>query len=148
MPDITFRMLDLKYHTVPAEHLARTTLRRLEETGLPASAFGRLEGRRVTLTGCVALTEVAKSSVPPALGGHADVFVSSPSTSTLLERAVPRSPLRGESLGARSAPSAWRSPGVGPPGSPPPSMRGSGVPSPSSAEKERVSAEMAALMVE
>ena len=107
LPDITFRMLDLKYHTVPAEHLARTTLRRLEETGLPASAFGRLVGRRMTLTGCVALTEVAKSSVPPALGGHADVFfVSSPSTSALLERAVPRSPLHGASLGARSAPSA------------------------------------------
>ena len=90
LPDITFRMLDLKYHTVPAEHLARTTLRRLEETGLPASAFGRLAGRRVTLTGCVALTEVAKSSVPPALGGHADVFVFSPSTSSAhLGLAVP-----------------------------------------------------------
>ena len=37
---------------------------------------------------------------------------------------------------------------MGPPGSPPPSMRGSGVPSPPSAEKERVSLEMVALMAE
>jgi hypothetical protein len=146
LPDITFRMLDLKYHTVPAEHLARTTLRRLEETGLPSTAFGRLAGRHVTLTGCVVLTEVAQSSVPPALGGTADVFVASPSTSTLLGRAVPLSPLRGASLGVRAAPAPWLSPGAGPPGTPPPSGRGSGLPSPSSAERERLDRAMANLL--
>ena len=95
----------MPYHTVPAESLAKRTVQRLVECGIPRAALGRVAGKRVTLTGCVSLTSQAYATLPPALGGSADIFRISHTTSTLLERAIARTPLRGESLGLRAAPS-------------------------------------------
>ena len=141
-------MLGLKYHTVSVEKLSRYTINKISETGIPAAALGRVVGRHVTLTGCVTLPELALSTVPPALGGHAAVFATSPSTAELLARAVALSPRRGASLG--SAGSAWRTPllGAGSRGdhrSPSPPRSGGGGGGPPSAEKARVFRELADL---
>ena len=147
-PELIFRLLGLKYHTVSVEKLSRYTINKITETGIPAAALGHVVGRRVTLTGCVTLPELALSTVPPALGGHAEVFATSPPTAELLARAVARSPRRGASLG--SAGSAWRTPllGVGPRGghrTPSPPRSGGGGAAPTSAEKARVLRELADL---
>ena len=110
--DTSLRPVDLKYHAVPAELLAKLTLRRLAEAGVPTPAMGRLRDKRVTLTGSIMLSSHARETLPPALGGHAEVFDVSLQTSLFLERAVAQSPQRGASLGlppARDA-SPWHTP--------------------------------------
>ena len=87
--------VSLRYHSIPIERLAGVTTRRLAEAGLPASCLGRLDGRRVTLTGCVVLPPYARGSLPPGLGGDALDFAASASTADLIDKAVQRSPLRG-----------------------------------------------------
>jgi hypothetical protein len=127
----------LKYHTVPLERLAARTVRDLTHAGLGASAFGRLEsasqpgspgilGARLFLTGCIPLTEHARASLPPELGGTNAAFPASPTTSVLAGGAArgathggtprmgpdlaPRSlfgtPGRGEAFGGLGAPGA------------------------------------------
>ena len=94
--------VSLRYHSVPIERLAEVTTRRLAEAGLPSSCLGRLDDRRVTLTGCVVLPSFARSSLPPSLGGDAMDFAASGPTFDLIDRAVQRSPVRGPA--ARSPP--------------------------------------------
>ena len=104
LPSVAFRTLSFKYHSVPAESLATRTVNRLIECGVPRNALGQRVGKRITLQGCVVLTPPARLTLPPALGGSAEFFHVSPATSSLLERAVARSPQRDESLGARARP--------------------------------------------
>ena len=126
--------MTLKYHSVPAENLAKLTIRRLKESGVPHYALGTVLNGRVTLQGVVApaLCARARASLPPALGGGAEVFETSALTRSLLERAVPKSPQRGESLGLRTPPRRTSQEGS-------PTPRGT----PSSAEKVRLLREIA-----
>ena len=130
--------VSLRYHSIPIERLAEVTTRRLVEAGLPASCLGRLQGRRVTLTGCVVLPSFARGALPPGLGGDALDFAASASTADLIDRAVRRSPLRGRvpSTPVIPAPGAggWGG-GVGGGGA-------EGEPSPPSAAARRVRREL------
>jgi hypothetical protein len=67
LSDSSLRTVAIPYHTVPIENLAALTSRKLEESGVPLDAQGRLVGSRVTLIGCVQLTPFARATVPPAL---------------------------------------------------------------------------------
>ncbi len=116
--DPSLTTVHLKYHTVPLEHLVARTVRDLTHAGLGATALGRLErtsapgpagasGTRLFLTGCIPLTEHAKASLPPELGGSNMAFPASPTTSALVEGAVRRaspdgSPLVGRTLAPRA----------------------------------------------
>jgi hypothetical protein len=69
-------------------NLAALTSRKLEESGVPLDALGRLVGSRMTLTGCVQVTPFARATVLPALGGDAEMFAVSLTTESLLRGAV------------------------------------------------------------
>ena len=71
----------LKYHTVAPECLVEVTLRELTASGIPERALGRVSSAlRVTLVGCVALNDHAKSYVPEELGGTAEAHDASDDT--------------------------------------------------------------------
>ena len=64
----------LKYHTVAPERLVAVTLRDLAASGIPERALGKVsKSLRVTLVGCVALNDHARSYLPAALGGTAEL---------------------------------------------------------------------------
>ena len=84
----------LKYHTVPKDRLAELTQRDLASCGIPARALGRVSTEhRVTLVGCVAVNEHARSYLPAALGGFADGLDASADTTRLSEASFARSPV-------------------------------------------------------
>ena len=66
LPDITFRPLDLKYHTVPAEHLARTTA-----STSSSGPLGSAEPRRDQLDHVQPLDIVVGASAAPSSSGPA-----------------------------------------------------------------------------
>ncbi len=76
----------LKYHTVPRDRLFEATTRDLSACGIPARALGRVSAAfRVTLVGCVAVNEHARSYLPAALGGTAGGLGASADTTHLFE---------------------------------------------------------------
>ena len=83
----------LKYHTVPKDRLVELTQRDLASCGIPARALGRVSAEhRVTLVGCVAVNEHARSYLPAALGGTADGLDASADTTHLSETSKLMSP--------------------------------------------------------
>ena len=152
-PSLT--MVHLKYHTVPLERLAARTVRDLTHAGLGASAFGRLEGAslpgspgisgaRLFLTGCIPLTEHARASLPPELGGTNAAFPASPTTSVLAGSAARGASLEGTPrMGPDLAPrSLFGTPGRGETSGGPDALGGA----PSSAERRRLCQAVAAAL--
>ena len=83
----------LKYHTTPPDRLVAVTVRDLSACGIPARALGRVSSTfRVTLVGCVAVNEHARSYLPEALGGTAHGLDASADTLSLSESSFARSP--------------------------------------------------------
>ena len=102
-------MAFLKYHTVRPGRIVAVTLRDLAASGIPARALGIVSSTlRVTLVGCIALNDHARSYLPAALGGTAAGLNASDDTLDLADASFARSPagreLR-ESRGAAAPPS-------------------------------------------
>ena len=85
----------LKYLTVRPERIAAVTLRELAACGIPERALGLVSNAlRVTLVGCVALNDNARSYLPAELGGTAAGLNASDDTLDLADAFFARSPPR------------------------------------------------------
>jgi hypothetical protein len=100
----------LKYHSTPPSRLVELTTRDLTSCGIPARALGRVsDAFHVTLVGCVAVNDHARSYLPAALGGTADDLDASADTTRLSEASFARSPgarLRAPPASPAAAPAA------------------------------------------
>ena len=97
----------LKYLTVRPERIAAVTLRELAACGIPERALGLVStALRVTLVGCVALNDHARSYLPAELGGTAAGLNASDDTLDLADASFARSPAGRELRGASSSPTS------------------------------------------
>ena len=83
------QLVTIKYHSVSPSQLAGRTETGLLQAGVPASGLGRRgPDNRITLTGCVVLSEFARTCVPPSLGGTSTTFRASPATTACIGKAL------------------------------------------------------------
>jgi len=70
----------IPYHTTSRARLIETTEIGLAAAGVLPTFLGNRDGMRITLTGCISLTELARARLPTELGGRAGGLFGSDDT--------------------------------------------------------------------